>query len=547
MRKLTVVALAALLGVSSILAQSRFTPPGLSATGTNTIKGYFNFSGGRLRLPEATFANPPSSPLAGQVWLFTDASAQGTCSGGGSATSVCRWTGTAWSASLGGGTTISGAPTTWPTFATVATSGSYTDLLNTPTIPSAFSLPAFTGDCTSTAGQTALTCTKSSGTAFGSAAFLSAGYFQTAISGAPSAWPTTWPWTSLSGVPSFGTAAFQNTSYFQAAISGAPSTWPATWSWASLSGVPTFATVATSGSYNDLLNKPTTPSPYSLPATSTDTSTPATPPSSGSTIYYTKGGVLCSLNPSGVENCVGGVTVPLVLTPTLATSYSNPGGSGSRTGMISVTGYTGDVCGNGLGSMIPGNNQNCLLPLEGGDTGGVTGTAVNTGGYLTFSFGFARKITEFTFVFIESTTATFEFRGSNDNVNWTVLTPASALASGPTVFSAASNTTNYLYYQLYVASGGAVPWSNSSTTYCINFKIDSYPYQSLTFSTGGLQQNTGTVNNSGAVHTLPVAVGLTAAKPSTCTVGELYFATDAATPGKNLCFCTAANTWTAAP
>ena len=118
------------------------------------------------------------------------------------------------------------------------------------------------------------------------------------------------------------------------------------------------------------------------------------------------------------------------------------------TGMITVTGYTGDVCGNGLNSMIPGNNQNCLLPLEGGDTGGVTGTAVNTGGYLTFSFGFARKITEFTFVFIESTTATFEFRGSNDNVNWTVLTPASALASGPTVFSAASNTTNYLYYQL---------------------------------------------------------------------------------------------------
>ena len=166
---------------------------------------------------------------------------------------------------------------------------------------------------------------------------------------------------------------------------------------------------------------------------------------------------------------------------------------------------------------------------------------------LTFNFGFARKITEFTFVFIETTGATFECRGSNDGVTFTLLTAASALSNGATVFSAASNTTAYQYYQLYVAAGGAVPWSNSSTNMVINFKIDSYAYQSLTFSTSGLQQNTGVVDNSKAVHTLPVAVGLTAAKPSTCTVGELYFATDAATPGKNLSFCTAANTWTAAP
>ena len=517
MRKLTLVAFAALLCASSVPAQNRLPVPGLSATGTNTIKGYFDFSGGRLRLPEATFASSPSSPVVGQIWRFSDASAPGVCIGGGASVAVCRWSGSAWTPawSQTGGSGITGAPSAWPTFAAVATSGSYNDLLNKPTIPSAYSLPAFTGDCTSTAGQTALTCPSSNGTAFGTAAFQNTSYFQTAISGAPSTWPSTFapvntgnwagPWQGYAP------------SHFQTAIAGAPSTWP------------------------------TIPSAYSLPATSTDVSTPSTPPSTGSTTYYTKGGTLCSLSPNGVETCTGGVTVPLVLTPTLATSYSNPGGSGSRTGMITVTGYTGDVCGNGLNSMIPGNNQNCLLPLEGGDTGGVTGSAVNTGGYLTFSFGFARKITEFTFVFIESTTATFEFRGSNDNVNWTVLTPASALASGPTVFSAASNTTNYLYYQLYVASGGAVPWSNSSTTYCINFKIDSYPYQSLTFSTGGLQQNTGTVNNSGAVHTLPVAVGLTAAKPSTCTVGELYFATDAATPGKNLFFCTAANTWTGTP
>ena len=370
MRKLTVVALATLLGASSILAQSRFAPPGLSATGTNTIKGYFNFSGGRLRLPEATFANPPSSPLAGQVWLFTDASAQGMCSGGGSATSVCRWTGTAWSASLGGGvsgTTISGAPSTWPTFATVATSGSYNDLLNRPTTPSAYSLPAFTGDCTTPAGYTGIICTKSNGNAFGTAAFLSSSYFQTAIAGAPSAWPSTWPWTSLSGVPSFGTAALQNISYFQTAISGAPSTWPATWPWASLFGVPPFATVATSGSYNDLLNKPTAPSAYTLPATSADVFDSCNAAILRVHDLLHKGWRVVQFEPQWCGELRGRRHRPVGAHPTLATSYSNPGGSGSRTGMISLYGYTGDFCSGGLGSIIPGDNPgNCRCRLNRG-------------------------------------------------------------------------------------------------------------------------------------------------------------------------------------
>jgi len=41
----------------------------------------------------------------------------------------------------------------------------------------------------------------------------------------------------------------------------------------------------------------------------------------------------------------------------------------------------------------------------------------------------------------------------------------------------------------------------------------------------------------------PSMIGLTAAIPATCTVGMVYFATDA-TAGDNLFFCTAPNTWT---
>jgi hypothetical protein len=60
------------------------------------------------------------------------------------------------------------------------------------------------------------------------------------------------------------------------------------------------------------------------------------------------------------------------------------------------------------------------------------------------------------------------------------------------------------------------------------------------------QSNTisgGTQDFHGAAHTLPAAAGTTASKPSTCAIGEVYFATDA-TPGLNQFYCTSANVWT---
>ena len=72
------------------------------ASGNNTFTGRNNFLNGKVRLPEATFASSPGSPATGDVWLFTDASAAGTCSGGGSAKALCRWSGSAYQ-SIGGG------------------------------------------------------------------------------------------------------------------------------------------------------------------------------------------------------------------------------------------------------------------------------------------------------------------------------------------------------------------------------------------------------------------------------------------------------------
>jgi hypothetical protein len=97
---------------------------------------------------------------------------------------------------------IAGAPTTWPSFSTVATSGSYNDLSSKPTIPAASGASPLM-DGTATVGA--------------STNYAREGHIH----------PT-------------------DTSR-QAVITGAPGAWPL------------FATVATSGSYTDLSSKPTIP------------------------------------------------------------------------------------------------------------------------------------------------------------------------------------------------------------------------------------------------------------------------------------------------
>jgi hypothetical protein len=75
------------------------------------------------------------------------------------------------------------------------------------------------------------------------------------------------------------------------------------------------------------------------------------------------------------------------------------------------------------------------------------------------------------------------------------------------------------------------------------WEIDSATGNLVSLSTGGIEGVVGTVDFSGGAHTLPAKAGTGAGKPSTCSVGEQYFATDA-TAGQNLFGCTSANTWT---
>ncbi len=121
---------------------------------------------------------------------------------------------------------ISGAPEAWPTFAAVATSGSYADLSNRPTIPS-----------------TTAQITESGNLYFTPARVVAAmaGLYQAPITGAPGSWPATWPWASLSGVPaSFTPSAHAST---HAAAGSDPLSLSASqigsgYPYASLSGAP---------------------------------------------------------------------------------------------------------------------------------------------------------------------------------------------------------------------------------------------------------------------------------------------------------------------
>jgi hypothetical protein len=113
-----------------------------------------------------------------------------------------------------------------PNFAIVATSGSYTDLINRPAL--------FSGNYTD-------------------------------LTNIPTIFPSTWD--AVFGKPTFASVATSG-SYLD--LTNVPFTFPSTWN--TVSGKPAFATVSTSGSYNDLSDRPTIPTvpSYSTIATNTN-------------------------------------------------------------------------------------------------------------------------------------------------------------------------------------------------------------------------------------------------------------------------------------
>ena len=130
------------------------------------------------------------------------------------------------------------------------------------------------------------------------------------------------------------------------------------------------------------------------------------------------------------------------------------------------------------------------------------------------------------------TTQTGNTRMNNGNV----VLDFGTVAAGPAAWLQATNATDLSnkYFIALNPNGGNVSINKTTNAYTLDVG-GTLGATSATF--------TGTVDASGAAHTLPSVKGTIAGKPSTCTVGEEYFATDA-TAGQNKYYCTATNTWT---
>jgi hypothetical protein len=145
----------------------------------------------------------------------------------------------------------------------------------------------------------------------------------------------------------------------------------------------------------------------------------------------------------------------------MATSYTNPGGSGLRYHCIVATQDVG-MCAD------PSTLLNGVYAQY---SNWFTGGAVS-GKYLRFDFGQSVVIDEATLYQSGSADhGTFQWQGSNDESNWTNI-GSSAVFGGtsPAVQTALNgNTTAYRYYQIYGVSGNTtcVPY-----VYQIDFKIE---------------------------------------------------------------------------
>ena len=141
----------------------------------------------------------------------------------------------------------------------------------------------------------------------------------------------------------------------------------------------------------------------------------------------------------------------------IATSYSNTGGTGNRTAIITTTksiGFSGGV--PQLSILVDGNTtmqNSCYF----------TGETV-AGKYMRFQFGSAKVIDEAKF-WQDGGAAynhgVWKWQGSNDGSTWTdigssfTLGPSVSTSSPQIITALAGNQTAYTYYQLLGVSGSS--------------------------------------------------------------------------------------------
>lgn len=195
--------------------------------------------------------------------------------------------------------------------------------------------------------------------------------------------------------------------------------------------------------------------------------------------------LLCLLLPVAVfgATLVDGVSLPaavngvihpaavngVTLTYTISTSYSNPGGTGDRTALITVTdsyppyelfgGYSGT---SALETLVNGAPYQWTIYFATQDA---------AGRWFRFDFGAPKVITEAKW-YQQTTDAqgTWVWQGSTDNSTWNNIGTSFAFGGATTqvITSLSGNTNYYRYYRLLGVNGSVTsnPW-----LYQMEFKI----------------------------------------------------------------------------
>lgn len=144
----------------------------------------------------------------------------------------------------------------------------------------------------------------------------------------------------------------------------------------------------------------------------------------------------------------------------MATSYSNPCGTGDRRSLINISVSSGLIGWGALSSLIDGTYSSSMYFND------------TTTGYILFDFKTSKIIDEITYKQnAVGTNGTWSWQGSNDNSIWEDIKTNIALGNSNPQIISISTTKGYQYYRLLLTSG-----ATSSGPYIqeIEFKIDNF-------------------------------------------------------------------------
>lgn len=158
--------------------------------------------------------------------------------------------------------------------------------------------------------------------------------------------------------------------------------------------------------------------------------------------------------PLGIRQATAGA-------PPIVPDYGNPGGTGDRTGIITVAWDGTNTSGFNPDQLVDGTQNDEFW-----------WTAGQTNKILKFDFGVGASKVINEFKWYQSSLASHggsnRFEGSDDNSNWTTFPETFTLGSaGATHTVSITNSTGYRYYRI------TVPGATSATPYLreIEFKI----------------------------------------------------------------------------